>query len=322
MALIWIIGWRVEYKMQVGSISIGGHAYDTGMQWSRRGQGQWTLIHGFIFKANTSGGYEAACNWHDKSTGSHNSHKAAQGYIHVLMTPDGLYANRNRLTPTSDSRIFILSLPDKSDPLKLTPREMAMFHPDVYPFVLEGADLWRSKILPLVDPAVIAYQQRLADEAAEQTQFEALGSLGIYRTTVHGLESGDLIYHADFYEYPNGTSMLANAIFASQAQIRYTSHSTDLQRPVHESDKIKFPLDFHGVYVEPFPSFYMFNGKKVERNKVFAFRKDGTTSPLDLTEDEYRQLTSKLFKSPEKLKATEIYRKKIAPAIGAPVEVE
>ena len=316
---------RVEYRNAVQSIQCNKTFYGSGMQWKRERNGKWDLLHGYILKQGTSGGCGTTNNprasYGDtkkfrETHPSRNSQEAAD----IDMYPQGMWVNGQRMVTSKSVRVFVVGQSGKTTPVQLTDEELLLFHPDVYPYSLAGSELWTTKFRPLVDPDRIEYEREQAAKAAENAYFETRKKLGVTFDRVYGPREGELIYYSDFDGYPNGTSRLLNAFFTSETVVSFTMLHTDLWKRVYTNpDPNRLP-GYRCAYLESYPSFYVINGDQVERNKVYVQLKNGKVESLNLSEQEYRQCTKELFASPEKLKASTIYREKIAPAIGVSVD--
>lgn len=313
-----------EYVSYMGPIP-GIAGSQTAMQWRRVGVGKWKLLHGVICEVGVSGSVNVSNDPNDVYASRVMGVAGARligpqlrdpiQNIDVLMFPTEIFANGTRLHPTTDSPIFAVGRFGKSTPIKLTQQELDIFHPDVYPQALTSTTLWKKAIRPIVDP----------DGAAEEFEFELVqkrSDLGITLQRVYGPHRGPLIYYSDFEVYRDGSSKLLNAFFASDTSVAFTMHDSNLERRTYTNPDPDRVPGYRCAYLESFPSFYVINGEKVEREKVYVEKRDGTIKSLELTEEEYSQLTRDLLRDTEKLKGTEVFRTKIAPAIRASVEAK
>lgn len=243
-------------------------------------------------------------------------HKGEEGSIHVTMTPNDLVANGDSLVAKPDSRIFVLTSRGKYTAVSPTPDELRLFHPDVYPRCLAQTDFWKSKFKPVVDPEAIVREERLAVKATEETKAEAIKSLGIHWEGVSLRMPSGVIYIARFYRYPNGTSYLLNVFFSASRELHVVPSLADVQR-----DPAAFYIEEEYLNGE-IPLRFSFNGQWMEKGKIFILQEDNTFKALELTPEESRQCTIDSFRNPKNLQATNLYRQKIAPALGVPVEAE
>lgn len=193
---------------------------------------------------------------------------------------------------------------------------MSLFHPDVYPRCLTQTDFWKSKFKPLVDPEAVSREKRLEVQASDETKAEVIKSLGIRWEGVFLRTASGVMYYAQFYRYPNESSHLLNVFFSARREFHVVPSHADVQR------------DPAGLYIEEevldgeIPLRYSFNDLWMERGNIFILQENNTFKPLELTPEESRQCTMDTFRNPRNLEATDLYRKKIAPAVGVPVEAD
>lgn len=328
LILSGVMAWlsnQVEYRFEPGDIDDEYGLFRSAMMWKRHGKSRWQLVYGYVVNDRLGVSYLAKVG-RKESRGSSGAGRAL-GVVDIKMTPDQLLVNGVELHPTPDAQVFVLTEPNAHVPIKLDPQELVLFQPDVYPVSLQGSDVWANKFRRLVDSRAI--QRDIKDKLLQEEEAwnSVRSKLGIQRVSVYDHFDNDtnfgrdLFYHAEFDGYPNDTYRLANAFFTYRTQVCMTRHHSS-ENNYHDVDAEWAKVSGQKrVYLRPFPAFFKINGQIMERNKVFVQKPDGTIESLHLTDSEYRQLTHEAFSSMNALIATEVFRNRIAPAIGAPVEV-
>ena len=238
---------------------------------------------------------------------------------HVDMIPGGLYVNGKYLAKSHHVRVFVVSEYGAYHPVELSDAELRLFQPDTYPDSLLKSDLWKERLLPLVDPYLIAREKEQADIAAEQKEFADLEARGIKRDSFGGQWGDDVFGMTDWICHPDGSSQLLCAFITRRPPVNTTLHHSNLKNDYFEKNRDLLVQGNPRVFFEIYPSHYSINGEPIEPGKPYVQRPDGTVEALVLTPEESQQFTLELFSSSDGFLASDLFKHKIGPLIGPPI---
>jgi|GEM_PF-4750358 len=291
--------------------------YSSKVQWKREKNGESTLVHGIItsseipFKSTSTSNDPTQV--FDESRSPRRRVPAHSTTVAIL--PKGLYVHKKRLATSESVRIFVLDKNSVVHPIELTPTEMQLFRPEVYPAQLAQSALFREKFLPLLDPELLKREKRQADLEQEKKEFAALKACGITRETY--TLNGDFRGRSDWVCHRDGTSRLLCA-FISRYEPITSSYSSNLENDYFEKNRDLFRESAPRVVIEIYPSHYSINGEPIEPGKPYIQRPDGTVEVLELTPDEQRLFTKELL-STDRVQDSDLFKQKIAPLVGPPI---
>ena len=295
--------------------------YSARIQWKREENGRSTLVHGIIVSDKIAS--KSSSSSDDPTQGFAGLQSSRRGMPAdgpaVAIIPKGLYVNGTRMTTSENVRIFVLDEESVVHPIELTPAEMNLFQPSVYPHQLVKSALWKERFLPLLDPELIEREKRHADLQQEKRDFAALEARGIKTVRESAFYEDGMYYMSHWISYPDGTCPLLCA-FITMRRPNNMGHYTSNQENGHYARlRDEIPVGKLQVFLEFYPSHYSINGQPIAPGKPYVQRPDGTFEAVNLTAEESQQFTRELLSSPDRFRTSDLFLRKIAPLIGPPI---